>query len=137
MSDCEIYTKQGLPCSFSAKTISPETGKNVCNVHSTICKNNYKKYKDVCGKVWDSKCTVHDNPRSLKKIIKFAQQCKDQRIEYTGKCCNNSWDEGHKGAVIKMSHIIDKCEKSLEKINESDGSEGSDDGGWTSVPKRR
>ena len=122
---CEIYTKKGKPCPFSAKTVSKETTKNVCNIHSETCKINYRKYKNVCSKIWDKKCSIHDNEKTLKTIIKFAQQCQDQRIEYTGECCNNSWDNGHRGAVIKMTHIIDKCEESLENL------EQDEDEGWT------
>lgn len=124
---CKVYTKNGNPCPFESKTFSKEADKNVCNIHSKTCKDRYKEYKNICSKIWNSKCKIRDDPIFLKRTIKFAQQCKDQRIEFTGECCDNNRDNGHTGAVIKMSKIIDKCEEYLEEI-ENDEKEG-----WTKV----
>ena len=93
-------------------------------------KNNYKKYKHICNRIWNKRCTFHDNKEELKDSIKFAQKCKDQRLEFQDKCCDKEWDIGHQGAVLKMDNIIHYCQSTLDELLAEKAE------GWVVVKKR-
>ena len=115
---CQVNTLDGESCPYEAKSVSKETGKNVCNMHLKTCKTNYIKYKKICNDIWNKRCSLNDSPEELKKAIKFAVKCKLQRIDFSKKCCNNLIDKSHNSALLKMDNIIKHCGNSLTKLND-------------------
>lgn len=111
---CQLYTRHGKECPFKAKTTDPHTGKKVCFTHSNMCEKRYKTYKQICGSIWNEKCLSNTSNEKLKEYIDFAQECKEQRIEFGHKCVK-TMDQGHKGAITKMGNIVKYCKDELKR----------------------
>ena len=114
INKCEIYTQQGKPCPYEAKTYNHNVGKKVCNRHETVCENRYQEYHKICDKVWDKKCLYNTEYHELNQIVDFAKTCKTQRIDFTNSCCDGQSDEGHSGAILKMENIIEICNHEIK-----------------------
>jgi hypothetical protein len=127
---CEIYTKKGQECPFTASKYLKTVGKQVCGFHDKICKERYKKYKNICSKIWNLKCLPQMTDSKIKEIKKFAEICHYQRIHFNQNCCNNSIDNSHLSAVKKMEKIIEACDNEQLKRdidNETYYSESDED----------
>ncbi len=114
-SRCEMHTKDGNKCQYVAKTYDEITKKQVCIIHSRVCRNLYKEYKTVCNKVWKKKCNKKTSITELNNYVKWAKECQRRRIEFVPKCVVESMDQSHYYAIKKMSDIIDKCEDERKK----------------------
>jgi hypothetical protein len=79
----------------------------------------YGRYKAACGQVWNSECTASAGQGiQNKQINELAEQCLNDRILFSQKCCNGKYDRGHCMPITRMRNIIHKCKNfpRLEQI---------------------
>ena len=69
---------------------------------------------------WGAKCLNSSfSPSEIKDFIRFAEDCKTRRIEFTDQCCGGKTDVGHSGAIKRMDDIVSACKYQLNLIQPS------------------
>jgi hypothetical protein len=106
---CELYTKRGKRCKNRATQLCKELKLENCTSHSKICKKLISEKKRVCAKVWNIKCLDSMNESQLISIIQFAERCRIHRVQFQKICYREKTDNSHRGAIVKMDKLVDKC----------------------------
>lgn len=111
-----------------ANTVNNTRCKNICikdkvhcNCHEDMKQEIYGKYKDSCKKVWSIPCTKEYlstlSEEEIKTMIVDMNKCSRLRCTFAKKCCDNSIDLKHLGAIEKIEKNMCKCFKVLEEMN--------------------
>jgi hypothetical protein len=101
---CAAITLKGTQCKFAHAD-----GMVYCKMHWDKCLDFIKGYHDICDELWNEKCTMDMTIAELDNIIRLSSMCEYARIRYSNNCVGGSQDYGHKGAILKMQGLKNKC----------------------------
>ena len=101
---CAAITRNGTQCKFSHAA-----DRVYCKMHLDKCLDFIKGYHDICDEIWNEKCTTDMTIAELDNVIRLASMCVYARIRYANECEGGKYDPGHKGAILKVQNLIDRC----------------------------
>jgi len=108
---CGFITNEGNGC----RRMVREDGEK-CYQH---CERAVRKYKKVCGDVWNGRCshakTKDENIATRAKAI----ECAKRRIKFSNDCVDVGCDDqGHHFAIQKMIGLDYDCDKIIRAQNQ-------------------
>jgi len=105
---CLAYYPDGSECHKKK-----EQNSYFCKYHKQELFLLLSDYKDACNTIWSTYCYSNQSCDIMKKIKAKARKCIELRELYDDRINIILRDKGHTGAILKMYHTINKCDRKM------------------------